>query len=142
MTPEELLSERLSGLHYRESFLLLETFAFQSLGLSDAHRFHVYKIQDSWFEEIRKGKRFEIRKDDRKSVPVEGDAVCLKSQSKGSMIVRVVYTLLHTEAPDFVKDGFFIFGFEIACEVGVHFKARGVSEYIDGMLGEFDEVVK
>lgn len=107
-------TERLSGLSFKEAFSLLEHLYFKEKSLSESHHFHVYKIRDFWSGEIQNGKLFEIRKDDRESVPVEGDIVCLRSPLN-FLFVRVTYVLHHTEAPDFILEGFFIFGFEIIC---------------------------
>ena len=119
------LIERLSKIDFSEAFEILESFYFLEKNGSTSHNFHVYKIKNFWFNEIEKGKNFEIRKDDRSSAPIEGDLVCLKSESNGYVLVRVIYVLHHNEASEFVKDGYFIFGFE-----PLVFKSEGVTSWM------------
>lgn len=109
-------SDRLSDTSVSVAFSLLEHLYFNERSLSSSHHFHIFKIKDFWFGEIQKGKLFEIRKDDRSGRPIENDVVCFKSVSKRSLFVRVTYVLNYEEASDFVKEGYFIFGFEIICE--------------------------
>lgn len=73
---------------------------------------HSFKIDDKWFEEIKKGKRFEIRKDDRPNMPIKNDIVWLDAKNKG-VLIKVVYTLSHHEAPNYIKYGYCVFGFEL-----------------------------
>lgn len=75
--------------------------------------YHEYKIKDSWFQQISKGKEFEIRKDDRPSVPKPGDIVILTSETLGDCLIRVKYVLHWKDAPEFVKEGYFIMAFRI-----------------------------
>ncbi|MDR2944497.1 MAG: DUF3850 domain-containing protein [Methanosarcinales archaeon] len=126
--------ERLSGLSFKEAFNLLEYLYFKEKKMSESHHFHVYKIRDFWYNEIHKGKLFEIRKDDRESVPVEGDVVCLMS-SLHYLFVKVTYVLNHNEAPEYVSEDMFIFGFEIICEL-----PKSASAYVSWAFTTIDNL--
>lgn len=66
---------------------------------------HKYKISDFWMDERRNGKNFEIRKDDRESIPDVGDVVILESDVGRNCITKVEYVFKNA---DFLKDGYFL----------------------------------
>jgi len=75
---------------------------------------HEYRIDARWAYEVRRNnKRFEIRKDDRSERLHVGDRVDLIMDSGKRIVVEVTYIFYAADFPEALKEGFFIFGFDI-----------------------------